>query len=52
MPHIQFGEFLGQVNNSLNPLDMEIRHHHDEMNGKEVYALVRLRMGHTAEAAN
>jgi hypothetical protein len=32
--------FVGEINGSLNSLDLEFRHLHDEMEGKEMYGLV------------
>jgi hypothetical protein len=34
--------FIVKVNASLNSLDLEFRHLHDEATGREMYALVRL----------
>jgi len=33
--------FVVKINSSLNSLDLEFRHLHDETTGREMYALVR-----------
>ena len=32
--------FVGQINTSIDPLDLEFRHFHDEVTGADMYALV------------
>lgn len=34
--------FLNELNDTLNPLDLEIAHMHDEITGNEIIALVCL----------
>ena len=34
--------FVAKINKSLDKLDLEFRHMHDELSGKEMYALVSI----------
>jgi len=43
--------FTGKVNESLNPLDLEFRHLHDELTGREMYALVNRKGDEVAQFA-
>ncbi|TFK55006.1 hypothetical protein OE88DRAFT_1623283 [Heliocybe sulcata] len=43
--------FTAKVNESLNPLDLEFRHLHDELSGREMYALVNRKGDEVAQLA-
>ncbi|EPQ58234.1 hypothetical protein GLOTRDRAFT_35587 [Gloeophyllum trabeum ATCC 11539] len=43
--------FVAKVNDSLNDLDLEFRHLHDEQNGREMYALVNRKGDEIAQLA-
>ena len=36
--------FVAKINRSLDKLDLEFRHMHDELSGKEMYAVVSIQI--------
>jgi non-structural maintenance of chromosomes element 1 len=40
VPNMDWDDFVSQLNNSLNKLDLEFARAHDEETGKEMWALV------------
>ncbi|THH14339.1 hypothetical protein EW146_g5971 [Bondarzewia mesenterica] len=44
-------DFIVSVNNSINPLDLELAHLHDEVTGRQMYALVNRKDDEVAQIA-
>ncbi|KAJ7156036.1 Nse1 non-SMC component of SMC5-6 complex-domain-containing protein [Mycena crocata] len=47
----EWDAFVAQVNEALNPLDLEFRHSQDEINGHEMYAIVNCKDDAIAQMA-